>query len=429
MGVGSGNFLTSNISLRTSNRADFTARYIRGGRKPEVPKKTVRDVEVRGKRVFVRVDFNVPLDENLQITNDKRIREALPTINYLTGQDARVILASHLGRPKGQVNDKMRLDPVAARLSELLGRQVAKVNEVIGPEVTAAVKSLQPGEVLLLENVRFLPGEEKNSPELAKALAALADLYVNDAFGTAHRAHASTAGVAEYLPAVAGLLMEKEVNYLGLAVTNPEKPFLAIIGGAKVSDKIGVIENLLGKVNALIIGGGMANTFLQAKGLEIGASLYEADKVELATGLLQRATAAGVRLLLPVDVVVATGITPSSEHHTVPADQVPADLKIVDIGPQTITAFAGEIARARTIIWNGPMGVFETPEFARGTMELAKAVAANTGTTVIGGGDSVAAVEKAGVAEKISHISTGGGASLEFLEGRTLPGVAVLQDV
>lgn len=391
-------------------------------------KKTIRDVDVKGKRVLVRVDFNVPTDENRQITDDTRIRAALPTIKYLLEQGAKVILASHFGRPKGQVNEKYRLDQVAKRLSELLGQEVAKTSDCVGPEAEAAVAALAPGQVLLLENVRFHAEEEKNDPEFAKKLAALADLFVNDAFGAAHRAHASTAGVAQYLPAVAGFLMEKEISIMGKALANPERPFVAIIGGAKVSDKIGVIQNLLTKVDTLIIGGGMANTFLKAQGYELGKSLVEEDKVQLAKELLATAQQRGVELLLPRDVVVAAAFAPDAEHKTVAVGEIPADWQALDIGPATAEKYAGVIRQAKTVVWNGPMGVFEMDAFARGTEAVAKAMAECPGTTIIGGGDSVAAVEKVGVAEKMTHISTGGGASLEFLEGKTLPGVAVLQD-
>ncbi|MFZ5626784.1 MAG: phosphoglycerate kinase [Bacillota bacterium] len=391
-------------------------------------KKTIRDVDVKGKRVLVRVDFNVPTDENRQITDDTRIRAALPTIKYLLEQGAKVILASHFGRPKGQVNEKYRLDQVAKRLSELLGQEVAKTSDCVGPEAEAAVAALAPGQALLLENVRFHAEEEKNDPEFAKKLAALADLFVNDAFGAAHRAHASTAGVAQYLPAVAGFLMEKEISIMGKALANPERPFVAIIGGAKVSDKIGVIQNLLTKVDTLIIGGGMANTFLKAQGYELGKSLVEEDKVQLAKELLATAQQRGVELLLPRDVVVAAAFAPDAEHKTVAVGEIPAEWQALDIGPATAEKYAGVIRQAKTVVWNGPMGVFEMDAFARGTEAVAKAMAECPGITIIGGGDSVAAVEKVGVAEKMTHISTGGGASLEFLEGKTLPGVAVLQD-
>ncbi len=389
-------------------------------------KKTVRDVDVQGKRVLVRVDFNVPLDEAGRVTDDTRIRAALPTIQYLREHGARVILASHLGRPKGKVVDSMRLDPAADRLSALLGHPVRKLNATIGPEVREAVMAMRPGDVVMLENLRFHPEEEANDPTFARQLASLADVYVNDAFGTAHRAHASTEGVAHYLPAVAGLLMEREIRFLSQAVQNPERPFVAILGGAKVSDKIGVIENLLPKVDRLLVGGGMANTFLLAMGHEVGDSLVEPDKVDLAKDLLARS---GGKLVLPVDVVIADAFSAEAERQVVPVDQVPAKWRIMDIGPETVKRFAEALQGARTVVWNGPMGVFEFEPFAAGTIAIAHVVADLPGaTTIVGGGDSVAAVEAAGVADRITHISTGGGASLEFLEGRVLPGVAILQD-
>lgn len=391
-------------------------------------KKSIQDVDVQGKRVLLRVDFNVPVDENRKVTDDTRIRAALPTIKYLTGKGAKVILVSHFGRPKGQVNDKYRLDPVVGRLSELLGQPVAKTGDCIGPEVQDAVGKLQPGDVLLLENVRFYPGEEKNDEGLAKDLASLADLYVNDAFGAAHRAHASTAGVAKFLPAVAGFLMQKEIEIMGKALKDPERPFVAIIGGAKVSDKIGVIENLLGKVNSLIIGGGMANTFLKAQGYEVGKSLIEAEKVELAGSLINQAKERGVRLLLPVDVIAAEAFSADAAHKVVDVNAIPAEWMALDIGPKTSEQYAGTVKAAKTIVWNGPMGVFELEAFAKGTEAVAKALAESGAITIVGGGDSVAAVEKVGVADKMTHISTGGGASLEFLEGKALPGVEALAD-
>ncbi len=388
-------------------------------------KKTIRDINVANKRVLVRVDFNVPQDKAGNITDDTRIRAALPTIQYLRDQGARVILCSHLGRPKGKVAEEFRLTPVAGRLSELLGAPVARTRDCIGPEVANAVAALKPGDVLLLENLRFYAQEEGNDPTFAQQLASVADIYVNDAFGTAHRAHASTEGVAHYLPAVAGFLMERELNFLGKATAEPTRPYMAILGGAKVSDKIAVIENLLPKVDQLIVGGGMANTFFKAQGHEIGASLVEEDKVELARDLLKRG---GKKLLLPVDVVVADAFAADARHQTVAVDKVPAGWRILDIGPRTVNKFAAALKKARTVVWNGPMGVFEFPAFAAGTVAIAKALAKSGATSIIGGGDSAAAVEQAGVADKITHISTGGGASLEFLEGKVLPGVAALQD-
>ncbi len=386
-------------------------------------KKTVRDIDVRNKRVLTRVDFNVPIKDG-KVTDDTRIVASLPTIRYLVEQGAKVVLMSHLGRPKGR-EEKSSLRPVAARLEQLLGRPVMFAPDTIGPEVKQIVDQMKPGDVVLLENVRFYPEEEKNDPEFAKKLASLGDVYVNDAFGSAHRAHASTEGVAKYLPAVSGFLMEKELNYLGQALANPAHPFVAILGGAKVSDKIKVIENLLPKVDSLLIGGGMANTFLAAKGLNVGESLVENDKLDVAKDLLQKG---GSKLVLPEDVVVADKFDPNAQTKIVPVDQVPASWRILDIGPKTVQAFERILSGAKTVVWNGPLGVFEMPPFAKGTIEIAKRLANSNATTIIGGGDSAAAVEQAGVADKMAHISTGGGASLEFLEGRTLPGVAALQD-
>jgi phosphoglycerate kinase len=391
-------------------------------------KKSVRDVEVRGKRVFCRVDFNVPMDGD-RITDDTRIRAALPTIRYLVDQGAKVILASHLGRPKGKVVEELRLTPVATRLAELLEKPIQKLDEAIGLEVETAVANMQDGDVILLENVRFYPGEEKNDPELAKSFAKLADLFVHDAFGTEHRAHASTAGIAEYLPAVAGFLMQKELEVLGGAISNPKRPFTAIIGGAKVKDKIGVIENLLGKVDNLIIGGGLVYTFVKAKGYEIGNSLYEPDKEELAKKFIKEAEEKGVRFYMPVDCVVANEFSENaSTIETVSIDQIPENLQALDIGPKTAELFSDVIRSSALVIWNGPMGVFEMDRFAKGTNAVAKALAESNAYSIVGGGDSAAAIEKAGLGDRVDHISTGGGASLEFLEGKELPGVAVLQD-
>ncbi|MGC8873228.1 MAG: phosphoglycerate kinase [Chloroflexia bacterium] len=389
-------------------------------------KKTVRDVDVRGKRVLVRVDFNVPLKEG-RVGDDTRIRAALPTIRYLIDQGAAVILMSHLGRPKG-VEESLRMAPVGARLSELLGQPVQVLSDCVGPEVEAAVRAMSPGQVVLLENLRFHPEEEKNDPEFARKLAALGDLYVNDAFGTAHRAHASTEGVTHYLPAVAGFLMEEELTALGRALEAPERPFVAVLGGAKISDKIGVMRNLLGRVDALLIGGGMANTFLKAQGYAVGDSLVEEEAVPTARELLQTAHQRGVRLLLPVDVVVADAFSADAARKAVPVAEVPEGWRILDIGPRTIEAFRQALQGARTVVWNGPMGVFEFPPFAEGTRAVARAIVESGAFSVVGGGDSVAAVQEAGLADRIGHISTGGGASLEFLEGRVLPGVQALLD-
>src|SRR5215471_13863613 len=394
-------------------------------------KKTIRDIDLAGKRVLVRVDFNVPLDSQQHITDDTRIRAALPTIRNLLNQGASVILMSHLGRPDGKVVDTLSLAPVARHLSELLGRNVEMAKECIGPEVEAQAKSLQPGHVLLLENLRFHKEEEKNDPDFARQLAMLGEVYVNDAFGTAHRAHASTEGVTHYLPGVAAFLMEKEINFLGPALEHPQRPFAAIIGGAKVSDKIAVLERLISMVDILLIGGGMANTFLKAEGYEIGDSLFEEGKLDVALELIGKARQRGLKFLLPADVVVADRFAADASYKVVSYDNVPRGWRILDIGPQTINAFREALAGAQTIVWNGTLGVAEMPAFARGTNAIIQILAERTGvgaTTIIGGGDSAAAVEEAGAAEKMTHVSTGGGASLEFLEGRVLPGVAALQD-
>lgn len=391
-------------------------------------KKTLEDFDVNGKRVLVRVDFNVPMDEQGRITDDTRIKAALPTIKYLSEHGAKVILASHLGRPKGKVNMKYTLAPVAKRLSELLGKDVAMVPDCIGEPAEKAVAAMKPQDVVLLENVRFYAEEEKNDREFSRKLASLADIYINDAFGTAHRAHASTAGVAEFLPAGAGYLMKKEIDIMGRALEAPERPFVAILGGAKVGDKIGVIQNLLSKVDSLLIGGGMAYTFLKSMGYEIGKSLLEEDKIELAAELLKRAKEMGVNLLLPDDVVVVEEIKQGVPYRTVPVNEIPHELMGVDIGEKTREKFAKAIKDAKTVVWNGPMGVFEIREFAQGTLAVARAMAESGAVTIIGGGDSAAAVEQLGFADAMTHISTGGGASLEFLEGRELPGVAVLND-
>jgi len=393
-----------------------------------VNKKTIEDIDVRGKRVLVRVDFNVPMDENGNITDDRRIRAALPTIQYLIKNNAKVILMSHLGRPKGEFVPKYSLAPVAKHLSNLLGQEVIMAKDVIGESAKNAVAGMKEGQVVLLENVRFHKEETKNDPEFAKALAQLGDIYVNDAFGSAHRAHASTEGVAHYLPAVAGYLIQKELEIMGKALENPSRPFVAILGGAKVSDKIGVIENLINKVDVLLIGGGMAYTFLKAKGYEVGNSLLEEDKVELAKQLMEKADEKGVKLLLPVDNVVAQEFKADAPHKVVDSDKIEAGWMGMDIGPKTREMFGEEIKKAKTVVWNGPMGVFEMPAFAEGTKAVAKYVGECGGTTIIGGGDSAAAVEQLGFADKMTHISTGGGASLEFLEGKVLPGIAALND-
>lgn len=390
-------------------------------------KKTIEDIPVTGKRVLVRCDFNVPLDGD-KITDETRIIGALPTIKYLIKNNAKVILCSHLGRPKGEFNMKYSLKPVAKRLSELLGQDVVMAEDVIGDSAKAAVAAMKDGDVVMLENVRFHKEEEKNDPEFAKALASLADIYVNDAFGTAHRAHASTAGVANYLPAVCGYLIKKEIEFMGGALENPARPFVAILGGAKVSDKIGVIENLIDKVDALIIGGGMAYTFLKAKGYKIGDSICEDDKLDLAKDLMKKAKEKGVNFLLPVGSIVADKFANDAERKYVPSDAMPDGWMGMDIGGITIEKFTSVIETAKTIIWNGPMGVFEFENFANGTKAIAEAVAKADAVTIIGGGDSVAAVKQMGYADKMSHISTGGGASLEFLEGKVLPGIACLMD-
>lgn len=388
-------------------------------------KRTIRDVSWAGKRALVRCDFNVPLDDKGNITDDTRIRASIPTIQYLLDKGAAVILCSHLGRPKGKVVESMRLTPVAARLTELLGHPVLKLKDCIGPEVQASVHAIKPGEVILLENLRFHNEEEADDPAFAQKLADLGDVYVNDAFGTAHRSHASTAGVASYLPAVAGFLLEKEIEFLGNAVQNPKRPFVAILGGAKITDKIGVIQNLLTKADFILVGGGMANTFLKAKGYQMADSLVEDAALELATDLLAQGHG---KLLIPVDLVVANAFSADAVHKVVAADKVEPGWRALDIGPRTIELFTAKIAAAATIVWNGPMGVFEMAPFAAGTIAVAQALAASHALTIIGGGDSVAAVEQAGLADKMTHISTGGGASLEFLEGLELPGIAALND-
>ncbi|AIC95562.1 MULTISPECIES: phosphoglycerate kinase [Shouchella] len=391
-------------------------------------KKTLHDYELQGKVVFCRVDFNVPMKDGA-ITDETRIKAAIPTIQYLKEQGAKVLLASHLGRPKGEVVEELRLAPVAKRLGDLLGQDVKAVKEAYGSEVEHAVASMNDGDITVLENVRFYPGEEKNDAELAKAFASLADLYVNDAFGAAHRAHASTEGIAQYLPSAAGFLMEKELDVLGKALETPERPFTAVIGGAKVKDKIGVIDHLLDKVDNLIIGGGLAYTFVKAQGHEVGKSLLEEDKIDLAKQFMQKAKDKGVHFYMPEDVIVADDFSDDANKKEVAISEIPADWEALDIGSKTANTYANVLKESKLVIWNGPMGVFELDSFANGTKAIAHALAEAEGTySVIGGGDSAAAVEKFGLAEKMSHISTGGGASLEFMEGKDLPGVIALTD-
>lgn len=387
----------------------------------------MKDLQLEGKKVFCRVDFNVPMEEG-NVSDDTRIRAAIPTIEYLINTGAKVILASHLGRPKGEVHEDMRLTAAGERLATLLGKPVTKLDESIGTEVQEAVQNMKNGDVILLENVRFHAGEEKNDAALAKQFADLADVFVNDAFGAAHRAHASTAGIAEYIPAVSGLLLEKELDVLGKALSTPERPFTAIIGGAKVADKIGVIDHLLDKVDHLIIGGGLSYTFIKAQGYEIGKSLLEEDKIDLAKSFIEKAEKNQVKLHLPIDAVVADEFSADANVKTVAIDAIPADGLGLDIGPETAALYSDVISNSKLVIWNGPMGVFEMEPFAHGTKAVAEAVANTTGYTVIGGGDSAAAVEKFDLGEKMDHISTGGGASLEFMEGKALPGVTALED-
>ena len=391
-------------------------------------KKTVKDIDLKNKKVLVRCDFNVPMDEEKNITDNTRIVAALPTIKYLIDQNCRIILCSHLGRPKGEVNNKYSLEPVAKELSKLLGQEVLMAKDVIGEDAKKLSENLQPKQVMLLENVRFHREETDNDENFAKDLASMAELYVNDAFGTAHRAHASTAGVAKFLPAVSGFLIEKEINFLGDTLQNPQRPFVAILGGAKVSDKIGVIDSLLEKVDTLIIGGGMAYTFFKAQGYEVGNSICEIDKLDLAREAMQKAKDKGVKLVLPVDTKVGKEFKPDTESKVVKCTEIPADWEGFDIGTETIKLFAEEIKNAKTVIWNGPLGLFEFDQFAVGTNAIAQLLAQIDATTIIGGGDSAAAVEKAGLADKMTHISTGGGASLEFLEGKKLPGIECLLD-
>ena len=387
-------------------------------------KKTVKDIDLKGKRVFMRVDFNVPMAEG-KVTDDKRIKAALPTIQYCLDQGASLLLASHLGRPKGGSDPEFSLRAASEVLSTLINRPVIMAPDCVGPEVEAMAKELKPGEVLMLENTRFHKGEEKNDPELAKQMAALADVYVNDAFGSAHRAHSSTEGIARFLPAVSGFLMEQELEYLGRAVANPEHPYIAILGGAKISDKILVVETLLAKCDKLIIGGGMANTFLAAQGLDMQDSLVESSSLETAKSIMKKS---GEKLILPVDAVIADKFDAEANTQTVDVDKIPAGWRMLDVGPKTISLYQKELDGAKLIVWNGPVGVFEMPKFAEGTFALARMLAESKAITVIGGGDSASAVKKAGVAKQMTHVSTGGGASLEFLEGKELPGVAALLD-
>ena len=391
-------------------------------------KKTVKDIDLKGKKVFVRCDFNVPMDEKQNITDNTRIVAALPTIKYLLEQDCKIILASHLGRPKGEVKPEFSLKPVAKELSKLLGKEVIMANDVVGDDAKEKAKNLKNGEIMLLENVRFHREETDNDPEFAKKLASMAEIFVNDAFGTAHRAHASTTGIADYIPGVAGFLIEKELKFLGNAINNPERPFVAILGGAKVSDKIGVIDSLLDKVDTLMIGGGMAYTFFKAQGYNVGNSLCEVEKTDLALEAMGKAKSKGVKLLLPIDTKIGKEFKPDTESKTVEWTEIPDEWEGFDIGEKTIEMFKNELQSAKTVIWNGPLGLFEFDQFAIGTNEIAKTLADLDATTIIGGGDSAAAVTKAGLADKMTHISTGGGASLEFLEGKKLPGIECLQD-
>ncbi len=391
-------------------------------------KKTVKDIDLKGKKVFVRCDFNVPMDENQNITDNTRIVAALPTIKYLLEQNCKIILASHLGRPKGEVKPEFSLKPVAKELSKQLGKEVIMANDVIGEDAMSKASNLKEGEIMLLENVRFHREETDNNPEFAKKLASMAEIFVNDAFGTAHRAHASTTGIADYIPGVAGFLIEKELKFLGNAINNPERPFVAILGGAKVSDKIGVIDSLLDKVDTLMIGGGMAYTFFKAQGYNVGNSLCEVEKTGLALQAMEKAKEKGVKLLLPIDTKIGKEFKPDTESKTVAWTEIPDEWEGFDIGEKTIEMFKKELQNAKTVIWNGPLGLFEFEQFAIGTNEIAKTLAELDATTIIGGGDSAAAVTKAGLADKMTHISTGGGASLEFLEGKKLPGIECLQD-
>ncbi len=391
-------------------------------------KKTVKDIEVKGKKVLVRCDFNVPQDENGNITDNRRIVSSIPTIKYLLENGAKVILCSHLGRPKGEVKKEFSLAPVAKELSKELGKEVKLAGDIVGESAKSLTNNMQEGEVVLLENVRFDSREEKNDPEMAKELASLAEIYVNDAFGTSHRAHASTAGVADYLPAVSGFLIEKEIDFMGNALENPKRPLVAILGGKKVSDKIGVINSLLEKVDTLMIGGAMAYTFFKAQGYEVGNSICELDKLDLALELIEKAKKKGVKLMLPVDTKLGKEFDKDTESKTVKCNEIPEGWEGFDIGEETINLYKEELRKAKTVVWNGPLGLFEFDQFAIGSNEIAKTLAEIDAITIVGGGDCAAAVEKAGVADKLTHVSTGGGASLEFLEGKKLPGIECLQD-
>ncbi len=392
-------------------------------------KKTIRDIDVNGKKVFIRVDFNVPMDENQNITNDKRIRATLPTLNYLLEHNAALILACHVGRPKGQRVPELSVKPIVKRLSELLGKEVKYAEDCVGEPAQKAAAALKPGEVLLLENLRYHNEETKNDPEFAKQLASLADIAVDDAFGVSHRAHASNVGIASYIEVVSGFLVEKEIKFIGQALADPKRPFVAIIGGAKVSDKIGVISNMIEKVDTIIIGGGMAYTFLASQGYNIGKSICEEDKIDLAKDLLAKAKEKGVKVILPVDIVIADKFAADAATKIVPADKIDPEWMGLDCGPETSKLNAEALKDAKTVVWNGPMGVFEFDAFAKGTEEVAKAVAASGATSIVGGGDSIAALKKTGLSDKISHISTGGGATLEFLEGKPMPGIEAIADI
>ncbi|HLR34323.1 MAG TPA: phosphoglycerate kinase [Tissierellales bacterium] len=393
-------------------------------------KKSIEDLNLNGKKVLVRCDFNVPMDEDRNITDDRRIRSSLPTIEHILKNNGKAILMSHLGRPKGEAKPEFSLEPIAKRLSELLGKEIvfAQDNNVISEKVESIVNAMEDGEVVLLENTRFRKEEKENDEEFAKKLASLGELYINDAFGTSHRSHASNVGVSKFLPSAVGFLVQKEIEVMGKALDNPDRPFLAILGGAKVSDKIGVIENLINKVDSIIIGGGMSYTFLKAKGLEVGESILEADKVNLARELMKKAEEKGVELLLPLDIVVAKEFKNDTKFKTVKSDEIPVDMMGMDIGEETIKLFSDAIRKSKTIVWNGPVGVFEMANFKEGTDAIAKAMAETDGITIVGGGDSASAVEKAGFQDKMTHISTGGGASLEFLEGKALPGIAAISN-